>query len=109
MIIRWGGAGILALVILFFGAFGGTMVASWFDQSDSVQNLGTSIGFVVGGVAVWFSGRGLNGPRLNYDRWTQQWELIQENRHRLMGIPMQYWAIVGPVMAIVMFNNALHS
>lgn len=109
MIIWWRGAGILALPILAFGAFFGDMIAFNFDESDSAGNLGTSIGFVLGGVAVWFTGRWLNGPRVGYDRGTEQWQVTQENRHRLMGIPMQYWAVVGPVMSIVLFKQALHS
>ncbi|WP_433597582.1 hypothetical protein ACQPXH_20480 [Nocardia sp. CA-135953] len=106
--ISWSGLGIFALAILAACAGAGTGIADLLGQSASGANLGTSIGFVVGGVAVWFAGSALNRPKPGYDRSTGR-PVLSVNRHRLMGIPMQYYALTAPMWAVLTFNQAIHS
>jgi hypothetical protein len=98
------GWGTLALwVPVVFGAAGSGIARLLGGAPPEGFNPGTWVGLMSGAVVVWFVGRRLNrgasveelhaghpGPRAN--------------RHRLFWVPMQYWAplqVVGAIVAIV--------
>jgi hypothetical protein len=94
------GWGTLALwVPVVFGA-AGSGIARLLGAPPEGFGHGTAVGLLVGAVVVWFLGRRLN-------RGASVAELHAghpgppANRHRLFWVPMQYWALVQIVGAIV--------
>lgn len=86
--IFWRGLGFL--VVLFGG--GAAAVGSGIGSAMGATgdtNLGTGLGFLVGGAVTWYIGRRLNRPVAGYHRVTGE-PTTYRNRHTFMFVPMQY-------------------
>ncbi|SDN11927.1 hypothetical protein [Allokutzneria albata] len=94
--IVWTGWGILTILIAAIGGAGGSGIGVALGGPSDSANLGTVIGLLLAGVAIWFVGERLNRPVQGFDQATGQ-PVLYRNRHRLFWVPMQYF---GPIVGL---------
>ena len=98
--IVWTGWGALALLVPLAFTAALSAAGTALGASPEGLNPGSAIGLLAGAVAVWFLGRRLNrGASLDELRAGHPGP--RANRHTLFWIPMQWWAPVQGVGAVV--------
>jgi hypothetical protein len=95
----WGGLVVPIASLLF------AVVVGVFLEGSHNQQMTTAapfVGGIAGGILCWLWGRKLNDPskdRLAVDAKTGE-QIRIEHRHKLMFVPVQYWAFALVVVAI---------
>ncbi|MFC4058133.1 hypothetical protein ACFOWE_07490 [Planomonospora corallina] len=88
--IVWRGWGILVVLVAGALAGGGTFLGTVLGADPQKANLGTVLGLLLAGVAVWFLGVRMNVPPADRPG-------APRNQHTLFFVPMQFW---GPLLAV---------
>jgi hypothetical protein len=57
--------------------------------------------FLPASVLIWFVGKYLNKPKVQVDHQTGQ-QYVSKGRHALFFIPVEYWAFIFPIVAIIL-------
>lgn len=95
----WGG--FAAFLLLGAAGAGGTGIGIALGGAESGGNWGTVVGFALASVVLWFGGRVINDrPKTVYDPVVDA-PVTWRNRHRLLGLPIQYVAPLPAGVAIV--------
>jgi hypothetical protein len=101
-LIIWRGWGILVIVIAALFQFIGYGVSSVFgvdSYSDAAKMIGYLL-FLPAAVVLWLLGKKLNKPKVYVDQTGQQ--VVSKGRHSLFFIPIEYWAFIYVILAVVL-------
>jgi hypothetical protein len=105
------GWGILAVLLPFGALVAMDLLVNAILGPGSYQRdvpLWGGLGFVIGGISVWFIGRRLNGGRgrILVDKTTGQ-EVVLKSVHSLFFIRMEYWGALSVVGGLAMIVYGL--
>ena len=94
----WSGWGILVIPIAAAVSFVGAGLSSLVNLSPQV---GVYLGCVLASAPIWYVGSRLNRPVPGYHPRTGE-RVVYKNQHTLFWIPMQYYAFIVGILAIVL-------
>lgn len=102
--IIWRGWGILVLLIAALFQWLGYAISSGLGNGSlegDTQIIGYLL-FLPAAVVIWFLGKYLNKPKTYIDKATGQQVYSNGGRHSLFFIPMEYWAFIYVILAVVL-------
>jgi hypothetical protein len=102
--IIWRGWGILVLLIAALFQWLGYAISSGLGYGPlegDAQIIGYLL-FLPAAVLLWFLGRYLNKPKVYTDKATGQQVYSKGGRHSLFYIPIEYWAFIYVLLAIIL-------
>jgi hypothetical protein len=92
--IFWRGLGFIAPLLVLLGIIGPIAIGDMLNLSNAVAGVVIFVGAMLDAILIWFWGRALNQ---------------HGKRHTFYFIPMEYWAALPALFAIVMFISRLTS
>ena len=100
--IIWKGNGIVVLILFVIGYWITSIAANsiWGADYTAAHDWVVAAGIAIGAVFCWFAGVSMHrrGTRVVIDKATQQ-EITLRPSHSLFFIPVQWWALIGLLVA----------
>jgi hypothetical protein len=111
-VIVWRGWGILVVLIAFLGLLAGQLIGTAVMGASNYDSNATwlvGLGLLLAAAVLWPIGKRLNsGSRTFIDKETGR-EIVVRPGHSLFFVPMQFWAPILGVIALLMIVNGQFS